>query len=254
MNEPTQSASGRTWIAERAARLARRATRAVPLWLSAACTAGVLAAAPAMAQAPARDTHTVRPGETLWDISQQHLNNPLRWTEFQRDNVLPIPERLQPGQRLTLPLRQPLLRVAELTGQAWVKRAGQPQQALASGMPLQAGDVLAVAEREGATPYDIPGVEFSHVDEYCSFDAFLSKYSLDEPALQRLAAIVRGADTSRLDLTPQSAGLFAISLGLSARYEDDHEMLAHGMILYDALYAWCRSCQTEQHNWPPTMA
>lgn len=119
---------------------------------------------------------------------------------------------------------------------------------------VPATDVLAVAEREGATPYDIPGVEFSHVGEYCSFDAFLSKYSLDEPALQQLAAIVRGADTSRLDLTPQSAGLFAISLGLSARYEDDHEMLAHGMILYDALYAWCRSCQTEQHNWPPTMA
>jgi hypothetical protein len=114
--------------------------------------------------------------------------------------------------------------------------------------------VLEVAEREGAVPYDIPGVEFSHVGELCSFDAFLAKYGLDDPALQQLAAIVRGADTSRLDLTPQSAGLFAISLGLSARYSDDHEMLEHGMVLYDALYAWCRSCQQEKHSWPPSMA
>jgi hypothetical protein len=117
---------------------------------------------------------------------------------------------------------------------------------------VPADQVLAVAEERNAIPYDIPGVEFSHVGELCSFDAFLAKYDLDEPALQQLAVIVRGADTSRLDLTPQSAGLFAISLGLSARFQDDHEMLAHGMVMYDALYAWCGSCQDEQHNWPPT--
>jgi hypothetical protein len=81
----------------------------------------------------------------------------------------------------------------------------------------------------------------------------LAKYSLDDPALQQLAVIVRGADTSRLDLTPQSAGLFAISLGLSAQYADDHEMLEHGTVTYDALYAWCQSCQGEKHNWPPNM-
>jgi hypothetical protein len=113
--------------------------------------------------------------------------------------------------------------------------------------------VMEVAEREGAVPYDIPGVEFSHDGELCSFDAFLAKYRLDDPALQQLAVIVRGADTSRLDLTPQSAGLFAISLGLSAGYADDHEMLEHGMVMYDALYAWCQSCQGEQHKWPPQM-
>jgi hypothetical protein len=111
--------------------------------------------------------------------------------------------------------------------------------------------VLAVAEETGAIPYDIPGVELSHVGDRCSFDAFLSKYGLDDPALHQLAAIVRGADTSRLDLTPQSAGLFAISLGLSANFADDHEMLGHGMVLYDALYAWCRDRQGETHNWPP---
>lgn len=114
-------------------------------------------------------------------------------------------------------------------------------------------EVLAVAEATGAVPYDIPGVEMSHVGELCSFDAFLAKHQLDDPALQQLAAIVRGADTSRLDLTPQSAGLYALSLGLSQNFKDDHEMLAHGMVMYDALYAWCRSCQDETHNWPPAL-
>jgi hypothetical protein len=114
-------------------------------------------------------------------------------------------------------------------------------------------DVLAVAEKTGAVPYDIPGVEMTHVGDLCSFDAFLKKYELADPALQQLAGIVRGADTSRFDLTPQSAGLFALSLGLSAVSTNDHDMLRHGMVMYDALYAWCRQCQTERHNWPPSM-
>jgi hypothetical protein len=108
--------------------------------------------------------------------------------------------------------------------------------------------VRAVAEETGATAYDVPDVELSHVGDLCSFDAFLSKYGLDDLALHQLATIVRGADTSRLDLTPQSAGLFAISLGLSANFADDHEMLGHGMVMYDALYAWCRDRQGETHN------
>jgi hypothetical protein len=111
--------------------------------------------------------------------------------------------------------------------------------------------VLAVADETGAVPYDIPGVEMSHVGELCSFDAFLKKYRLDDPALQQLAAIVRGADTGRPELTPQSPGLLAVSLGLSSVFADDHEMLRHGMVLYDALYAWCRNCQKETHGWPP---
>ena len=118
---------------------------------------------------------------------------------------------------------------------------------------VPAGEVMAQAERGGAIPYDVPGVELSHVGELCSFDAFLTRYALDEPALQQLAAIVRGADTSRLELTQQSAGLYALSLGLSINYPDDHEMLKHGMVMYDALYAWCREGQGETHNWPPKM-
>ncbi len=115
------------------------------------------------------------------------------------------------------------------------------------------GDVLRVAEDTGAIPYDIPGVELSRLGELCSFDAFLAKYSLDDPALKQLATIVRGADTSRLDLTPQSAGLYALSLGLSQNFSNDHEMLKHGRVMYDALYAWCQHCQSETHNWPPKM-
>lgn len=116
---------------------------------------------------------------------------------------------------------------------------------------VPADRVLAVANESGAIPYDIPGVEMSHVGELCSFDAFLKKYQLADPALQRLAVIVRGADTARLDLAPQAHGLLAISLGLSRTFADDHEMLKHGMVMYDALYAWCRECQTETHGWPP---
>ena len=118
---------------------------------------------------------------------------------------------------------------------------------------VPAADVMTVAHETGAIPYDIPGVEMSHVGELCSFDAFIAKYRLTEPALQQLALIVRGADTSRLDLTPQSAGLYAISLGLSRCFTDDHVMLAHGMVMYDALYAWCREGREETHQWPPTI-
>ena len=102
-------------------------------------------------------------------------------------------------------------------------------------------DVMRVAAEAGAVPYDVPGVELGHDGECCSFDAFLAKYGLNDPALRQLALIVRGADTSRLDLTPQSAGLHAISLGLSHNFSDDHEMLRHGLVMYDALYAWCRA-------------
>lgn len=102
--------------------------------------------------------------------------------------------------------------------------------------------VLAVAAETGATPFDIEGAEpFAHHGEFCSFDAIMAHYRLDEPALVRLALIVRGADTGRPDLTPQSAGLLAISQGLRASIPDDQALLAQGMVLYDALYAWCRA-------------
>lgn len=111
--------------------------------------------------------------------------------------------------------------------------------------------VMSEAERQGAIPYDVPDVELSHVGPLCSFDAFLKKYRLKDPALDHLAVIVRGADTGHPELAPQSAGLLAVSLGLSDNFPDDHEMLKHGLIMYDALYSWCRRLQGETHGWPP---
>lgn len=116
---------------------------------------------------------------------------------------------------------------------------------------VAAKEVLEVGKRMDAVPYDVPDVEFSHDGEHCSFDAFLKAYHLQDPALAQLAVIVRGADTARLDLAPQAAGLAAISLGLSHRFVDDHEMLRHGMVVYDALYLWCKQGQAEVHTWNP---
>ena len=111
---------------------------------------------------------------------------------------------------------------------------------LATFIYVPADQVVAVGEKEGATPYDIKNAEFGHVGDQCSFDAIIRIFEIKDPALDRLATIVRGADTSRPDLTPQGEGLLAISYGLSANYPDDHEMLKHGLVIYDALYTWCR--------------
>jgi rhodanese-related sulfurtransferase len=100
--------------------------------------------------------------------------------------------------------------------------------------------VTAVARQLGAIPYDIKGTEFGHVGDRCSFDAIVRIFDIKDAALDHLATIVRGADTSRRDLAPQCDGLYAISLGLSANFPDDHEMLRHGLVIYDALYTWCR--------------
>ena len=107
------------------------------------------------------------------------------------------------------------------------------------------GDVARIAGEIGGTPYDIDGVEFGHVGDQCSFDAIVRAYEIADPALDRLATIVRGADTSRPDLAPQCEGLLAISYGLSGNFPDDHEMLQHGLVVYDALYRWCRLKQKD---------
>ena len=114
--------------------------------------------------------------------------------------------------------------------------------------------VAAQAAATGATPFDVEGVELSHDGPFCSFDAFLRKYRLTDPALDELAIIVRGADTARPELAPQCAGLLAISLGLSHNMPDDHELLRHGFVMYDALYAWCRDVRDETHTWNPQRA
>ncbi len=111
-------------------------------------------------------------------------------------------------------------------------------------------EVQGVAERFGAMPYDIEGVFWSHRDDLCTFDVLLAEFGLSTPALDRLALIVRGADTARPDLAPECAGLLAASLGLSRMYSDDLEQLEAGIALYDAFYRWARDATEEQHNWP----
>ena len=112
--------------------------------------------------------------------------------------------------------------------------------------------VFEEAEARKAIPYDIPGATVTHRAERCSFDALIEDFALHDDALDRLALIVRGADTDRLDLAPQCAGLVATSLGLSKRFTNDHEMLAQALPVYDGLYAWCRSQSEgddERHSW-----
>ena len=119
---------------------------------------------------------------------------------------------------------------------------------LAEFLYVPSSEVLACAKSQAATPYDVPDVRFSHRGEECSFDAFIQDFEINDPALNYLAAIVRGADTGNLQLTPQSPGLLAISLGLSALYQKDHDTLEHGMVIYDALYAWLKRATAEVHN------
>jgi hypothetical protein len=104
---------------------------------------------------------------------------------------------------------------------------------------VPADEVMRVAAESGAIPFDVPDAELGHHGELCSFDAFLEHYRLDDAALNRLALIVRAADCGQPRLAPEAAGLLALSQGLSLNFADDHEMLRHGMTIYDALYAWC---------------
>ena len=115
-------------------------------------------------------------------------------------------------------------------------------------------EVVAVAERWGAMPYDVEGVFWSHRGELCTFDILLQEFGLSLAALDRLALIVRGADTDRLDLAPEAAGLLAASLGLSRMYASDLDQLEAGMGLYDAFYRWARDATGETHNWPSAKA
>lgn len=112
-------------------------------------------------------------------------------------------------------------------------------------------EVLTRAKSLGAIPYDVPGVEYSHYEDKCTFDYILKKHKLRDPALQTLAMIVRGADTDRHDIAGQAAGLWAISAGLAYTTPDDHELLQKGMMIYDALYSWAKHLQKVKHTQNP---
>ena len=111
-------------------------------------------------------------------------------------------------------------------------------------------EVMGVADRFGATPFDVEGAAFSHVGEACSFDRMLDVFGLHTESMDRMAQVIRAADTNRHDLAPEAAGLLALSVGLSRQFKDDQEQLLRGLMLYDALYRWARDGAGETHGWP----
>jgi rhodanese-related sulfurtransferase len=132
-----------------------------------------------------------------------------------------------------------------------IRRMVDPQAVFLFVAP---SEVQAVAERFDATPFDIENVFWSHRGERCTFDVMVEEFGLASEPLNRLATIVRAADTARLDLAPEAPGLLAASLGLSRMYADDLAQLEAGMLLYDAFYRWCRDATGETHNWPSAKA
>jgi hypothetical protein len=112
-------------------------------------------------------------------------------------------------------------------------------------------DVPRTAREQGAIPFDVPGVKLTHDGPLCSFDAFLNRYRLQDPALEKLAEIVRAADTDTLDRSAEAPGLLAITLGLGANILDDQALLRAGLVIYDALCTWCRTLAGERHGWYP---
>jgi hypothetical protein len=113
--------------------------------------------------------------------------------------------------------------------------------------------VFSKAKELGAIPYDIPGAEYSHEGDHCTFDFIVKKHHIKDPAVAQLATIVRGADTDSFEIAPQAAGLWAISAGLSYNFKNDHEQLELGMKIYDALYSWAKFVSGEKHNWNPKL-
>jgi AraC-like DNA-binding protein len=113
------------------------------------------------------------------------------------------------------------------------------------------GEVEKIAAQTGAIPFDVPGVELTHSGDQCTFDCLLKKYRLKDKALLSMAPIIRGADTDRHEIAPQSAGLWAISAGLAHNFKEDQELLRQGLILYDGLYSWARFLQDEKHIQQP---
>jgi rhodanese-related sulfurtransferase len=172
--------------------------------------------------------------------------------EHWRDARLPLLRKQPafgiPGQRPSRWVTRERPKIDRIACPWLVRRFVDPRAEFAY---LPTAQVLDAARRDGSIAYDIPGGAISHAGELCSFDVMLRAFGLRDPALDRLARIVRGADTDRLDLTPQSAGLVAVSLGLGRLFADDNELRERGLLVYDALYAWCRHAPAETHGGHP---
>ena len=172
-------------------------------------------------------------------------------------------ERLEGGTVAWAEAGLPMTPIAVIPGPLWVTRARPKIDRIACPWLIRRfidpaaqflfvspPDVAAVAEKFGATAFDIEGTFWSHRGDTCTFDTMLAEFGLQSEPLLRLAQVVRAADTDRHDLSPQAAGLLAISVGLSRQYRDDLDQLAAGLSLYDALYRWARDGFEEGHDWP----
>jgi rhodanese-related sulfurtransferase len=169
------------------------------------------------------------------------------WTESGRPAVpnASLPSRDHSGRTVWVTRARP--KVDRIACPWLIRRFVDPDAVFLFVAPSEVADV---AERFGGAPFDIEGVFWSHRGDLCTFDVMIEEFGLASEALQRLASIVRGADTSRHDLAPEAAGLLAASLGLSRMHTDDLEQLDAGMLLYDAFYRWARDATEETHNWP----
>lgn len=156
-----------------------------------------------------------------------------------------IPAAALPGSRLWVTRHRP--KIDRIACPWLIRRFVDPAAEFLFVAPSEVADV---ADRFGAIPFDIEGVPFSHRDDRCSFDSLLDDFRLHTGPLDRLALVIRAADTDRHELSPQAAGLLAVSVGLSRQYRDDLAQLAAGMGLYDALYRWARDGYDEGHDWP----
>jgi rhodanese-related sulfurtransferase len=171
----------------------------------------------------------------------------LGWVETQRPTVPAerIPKRDTRGRTVWVTRERP--KIDRIACPWLIRRFIDPAAVILFVKP---SEVEAVADRFEAAPFDIENVFWSHRGELCTFDVMVKEFGLSTPPLERLATMVRAADTARLDLSPEAPGLVAASLGLSRMFDDDHEQLNAGMLLYDAFYRWCRDATGETHNWP----
>ena len=171
----------------------------------------------------------------------------LGWTESQKPAVPAekIPKRDGRGRTVWVTRERP--KIDRIACPWLIRRFIDPAAVF---LFVKSSEVEAVADRFEATPFDIENVFWSHRGELCTFDVMVKEFGLSTPPMERLATMVRAADTARLDLSPEAPGLLAASLGLSRMFDDDLEQLDAGMLLYDALYRWCRDATGETHNWP----
>ena len=158
-----------------------------------------------------------------------------------------IPDRNKQGRTVWVTRQRP--KIDRIACPWLIRRFIDPN---AQFLFVEPSEVLNVAEKFDATPFDVEEVFWSHHGEMCTFDTMVEEFELHSEPLKRLAVIVRGADTNRHDLAPQAAGLMAASLGLSRMYKDDLAQLGAGMGLYDAFYRWSRDAVDEGHDWPAT--